>query len=83
MYNFLAHWHSYPKTLVVPHQINIPLQNRYYLIISEKQREKKRKICVIKSKPRKTNLFNVTVKEAKVKDFTVLFLASFIMVLLR
>ena len=40
-------------------------------------------ICVIKSKARKTNLFNVTVKEAKVKDFKVLFLASFIMVLSR
>ena len=41
VYKFLAH--SQPKTLVVPHQINILLQNRYYLIISEKQREKKRK----------------------------------------
>ena len=53
MYNFLAHWHSYPKTLVVPHQINIPLQNRYYLIISEKQREKKRKNMCNKVKTKK------------------------------
>ena len=41
VYNFLAR--SQPKTLVVPHQINILLHNIYYLIISEKQREKKRK----------------------------------------
>ena len=33
------------------------------------------RICVIKSKARKTNLFNAMVKEAKVKDFAVLFLA--------
>ena len=71
VYNFLAC--SQPKTLFVAHQINILLQNRYYLIISEKQREKKRKICVIKSKAGKTNLFNATVKEVKVKDFAVLF----------
>ena len=41
-----------------------------------KSKEKrKEKICVIKSKARKTNLFNATVKEAKVKDFAILFLA--------
>ena len=54
----------------MPHQINNLLQNRYYLIISEKA---KRKMCVIKSKARKTNLFNATAKEAKVKDFAVIY----------
>ena len=40
-----------------------------------KSKEKrKERICVIKSKARKTNLFNATVKEAKVKGFAVLFL---------
>ena len=39
-----------------------------------KNKEKrKEKICVIKSKAGKTNLFNATVKEVKVKDFAVLF----------
>ena len=39
-----------------------------------KSKEKrKEKICVIKSKPRKTNLFNATVKEAKVKDFAIFY----------
>ena len=40
-----------------------------------KSKEKrKERICVVKSKSRKTNLFNATVKEAKVKDFAILFL---------
>ena len=34
----------------------------------------------VKTKKDKLILFNVTVEEAKVKDFTVLFLASFIIV---
>ena len=41
-----------------------------------KSKEKrKERICVIKSKARKTNLFNATMKEARVKDFAILFLA--------
>ena len=41
-----------------------------------KSKEKrKEKIFVIKSKARKANLFNATVKEAKVKDLAILFLA--------
>ena len=51
VYNFLAC--SQPKILFVAHQINILLQNRYYLIISEKQREKKRKNMRNKVKSRK------------------------------
>ena len=40
-----------------------------------KSKEKrKERICVIKLKARKTNLFNAMVKEAKVKDFAILFL---------
>ena len=35
--------------------------------------KKKPTFCL--SKARKTNLFNATVKEAKVKDFAILFLA--------
>ena len=40
-----------------------------------KSKEKRKdRICVIKSKARKTSLFNATVKGAKVKDFAILFL---------
>ena len=64
-----------PLPLTYFNYINITKTDNYYLIISEKQRERKRKnICVIKSKARKTNLFNATVKEAKVKEFAILFL---------
>ena len=41
-----------------------------------KSKEKrKERICVIKSKARKTNLFNATVKEAKVEDLALLLIA--------
>ena len=56
MYNFLARWHSYPKTLVVPHQINIPLQNRMILRdnkLKAKRKEKKRKNMCNKVKTKK------------------------------
>ena len=53
MYNFLAHWHSYPKTLVVPHQINIPFAKQILPDNKWKAKRKEKKNMCNKVKTKK------------------------------